>query len=127
MYKITKVEKRTNDWKVVSLIMGDEEKTNVSVNRADKNGVLFPDFDKIAVGVDVVGSVWESKGGKWYLSALKENKGGPKSALSEEKLDKILNAQTKMNIQLQLIAEHIMGKAKKEIEYPDAPEEEPPF
>lgn len=60
--------------------------------------------------------------GEYLNFTTKEKKAAP----SEEKLDKILNNQTAMNIKLNLIAEHLMGK-KKETEYPenDFPEDSP--
>ena len=74
-HKITGVVNRNADWKVVSILnaAGDIVE-NVSVNRTNKKGEVFPGFDDIAVGASVEGQMWQSPAGKLYLFAPKEGK-----------------------------------------------------
>lgn len=70
MFKIINSAPKTPDWKVVSLMGADgEEIQNVSVNRTNKKGETFPNFDDIKEGGTVDGRLWLSPAGKQYLFA----------------------------------------------------------
>lgn len=76
-YKVDWVENKNPDWKVATLVGADGYKTeDVSINRANKKGEVFPNFDGILPGSDVEGELWQSNASKWYLFAPK----APKSA-----------------------------------------------
>jgi hypothetical protein len=66
-YKVELVEVKNKDWYQVSLSKEGVTIDNVSVNRADNKGRLFPNFDGIMTGCEVEGELWESKMGKHYL------------------------------------------------------------
>lgn len=69
-YKLASVEDKNADWKVVSLEMSEGNfQEDVSVNRTNKKGEVFPNFDGIQVNATVEGELWQSSGGKWYLFA----------------------------------------------------------
>lgn len=71
-YKITGVQSKSPDWKVVSLITPDgKEVGDVSVNRTNKKNEVFPNFDAIVEGADIEGTLWASATGKQYLFAPK--------------------------------------------------------
>jgi len=80
LYNIKWVEKKNNSWIVASLIEGavqgnkPAEYTEVSINRVNKKGEVFPNFDEIQAGRDVEGEIWQSSGGKWYLFAPRAEK-----------------------------------------------------
>lgn len=63
-YTLDWVEKKNNDWVLVSLASGEKE---VSINRTSKKGEVFPNFDNLAPGIEVEGELWQSQAGKWYL------------------------------------------------------------
>lgn len=63
-HKVTWLEKKNEDWVLVSLETGQ---TEVSINRKSKKGEAFPGFDSLAPGVEVEGELWQSTAGKWYL------------------------------------------------------------
>lgn len=103
MYKIKSAENKSIDWKVVTTISPDGYETpNVSVNRKNKNGEVFPNFDGVVEGATIDATVWKSPAGKWYMFAPKTasngsnfaNK-GPSSikAAQERKAEMIEKAQ----------------------------------
>lgn len=76
---ISKVEDKSADWKVVGLL--SEDKTayeGVSVNRVNKKGETFPNFDDIKAQAEVEGDLWKSPADKWYLFAPKKPLDRPK-------------------------------------------------
>lgn len=76
-YKVQKVEIKNADWKVATLLAPDGYPTeNVSVNRKNKKGEVFPNFDGIVEGANVEGVLWKSDAQKWYLFAPDEKKAG---------------------------------------------------
>lgn len=71
-YKVFKADVKGPDWKVVDLEVGENQfKHNVSVNRTNKQGQIFPNFDAIQAGSMVEGELWDSPAGKSYLFAPK--------------------------------------------------------
>lgn len=71
-YKIKESNTKGPDWKVVTIISPEgREIANVSVNRTNKKGEVFPNFDSITSGASIEATSWESESGKWYLFAPK--------------------------------------------------------
>lgn len=72
-FKIEWSENKSADWKIIS-IKGDDGKLteDVSVNRVNKKGEIFPGFDEVKVGNDVEGELWKSTSNKHYLFAPKK-------------------------------------------------------
>ncbi len=66
------VENKKPDWKVVTIreiTEGGATYTDVSINKVDRKGVTFQDFDAIAPGTQVTGNIWRSSTGKYTLFA----------------------------------------------------------
>lgn len=77
LYKITAVEEKNKDWKMISGSGVDGTTlTNASVNRTSQKGEVFPNFDGITVGAEVEGEPWSNQSGKQYLFAPREKKAG---------------------------------------------------
>lgn len=101
LLKITKVEDKSNDWKVVDVETPTGEKTiNVSVNRVNKEGKPFPNFDDIKVDYRLNATLWVSQAGKAYLfepkpeNAPKGNfSGSGASKLMDKKAENIKEVQ----------------------------------
>lgn len=64
-------ENKNNDWKVCTIKEGNQTITDVSVNRTNKKGEVFPNFDGIAPGFEVECEIWKSQTGKTYMFAPK--------------------------------------------------------
>lgn len=79
-------EKKNEDWVVLTLSGEEGKHSEVSVNRVNKKGETFPNFDSIANGGEIEGELWQSGAGKWYLFAPKQPKSGAfTKKLAEEK------------------------------------------
>lgn len=139
-FKVTKLQKKSNDWLVVSLLDAAGDITEeVSVNRISKKGDLFPGFDEITEGEKVEGRLWKSDSHKMYLFAPKGSAKAPvkepvKSTDDEypvsAKLETILNKMTAIQIDIQIIKEVITPKTKAKAqveEYPPNDFEDVPF
>lgn len=95
-FKVKIVDNKNIDWKVVTLINEMESvEEDVSVNRKNKQGEVFPRFDDIKEGSVVNGDFWRSPGGKSYLFAPKPEKtynsvasGARKSAMMDQVMEK---------------------------------------
>lgn len=91
--KVEWMEKKNEDWIIATLKSENgvalEE---VSINRKNKKGEVFPKFDEIVAGADVEGELWQSSAGKWYLFAPKAVKmavgGAYKGQMMEKAMDK---------------------------------------
>lgn len=83
-YKITSVQDKSKDWKVVGAIdVSGTEIAEASVNRTNKKGETFPNFDGIVVNAEIEADLWQSPAGKSYLFAPKEQKaygGAPRAS-----------------------------------------------
>lgn len=106
--KILSVQDKSADWKIISL---SQEKdgiqvtvTNVAVNRTNKKGEVFPDFDNIKPENVINGELWVSSAGKSYLFAPNPEKpasgayrgnGGGSIAAQTRKKEDIREAQDK--------------------------------
>lgn len=66
-YRVNWLEKKNNDWIVANLLDGETEIKEVSINRTNKKGQVFPKFDDIINGGSVDGELWTSQAGKNYL------------------------------------------------------------
>jgi len=101
LLKITKCTDKSNDWKIVDVETPTGEKTvDVSVNRVNKKGEVFPAFDEIKVDHRLNATLWVSSSGKAYLfepkpeSAPKSNFGGSgASKLMDKKIEAIEKSQ----------------------------------
>lgn len=72
-FKITKVDKKTDDWILVSLLnAAGDIVPNVSINRTNEKSGTFPGFDDIQEGNTIEGLYWVSKTGKSYLFPPKD-------------------------------------------------------
>lgn len=69
LLKITKCADKSKDWKVVSYETPEGGVTEeASINRTDKKGVVFPDFDGIMEGRTIDGNPWRNpSSGKWSI------------------------------------------------------------
>lgn len=75
LYKISSVVTKTVDWKIVNGMGADGSPLiEASVNRTNKRGEVFPNFDAITEGAGVEGEPWTSEAGKLYLFAPRVNK-----------------------------------------------------
>ena len=78
IYKIDWMEKKSDDWIVATLLEGTIKHSDVSINRTNKKGEVFPLFDNIQAGREVEGAeIWVSQTGKKYLFALSKPRGNP--------------------------------------------------
>lgn len=119
LIKITNVINKSNDWKVISYETPEGGVTeNASVNRFDKKGTPFPDFDGIVVGRTIDANPWRNPtSGKWSVFPPKPqndtgyvsdsfrastsqnyaNKGTGMKAAQERKAEMIEKAQDRKN------------------------------
>lgn len=73
-HKVVKAESKTSDWKVITILNAAGELVEeISVNRTNKKGEVFPDFDEILAGSNIEGQLWQSPKGKLYLFAPKDS------------------------------------------------------
>jgi len=68
-YKVDFMEKKNEDWIIASLSSPEASFPEVSINRKNKKGELFPNFDGIQASREVEGHIWSSPAGKVYLFA----------------------------------------------------------
>lgn len=92
-YKVLKVDDKNKDWKVISIEKGENEYLhNVSVNRVNKKGEVFPNFDDIKEGAITEGELWESGSSKWYLFAPKQKPArSPNGSFRDAQIEKIMD------------------------------------
>lgn len=138
-FKIFKIEKKSPEWAVVSLVdaAGDVHE-NVSINAVSKKGDIFPNFDSLAKDQKVEGRLWKSDSNKVYLFAPK---GGAKAPVKQtpyekaqndeypvsEKLETILNKLVGQQIKLEQILETLQPRKKAPIDDFPPYEGEPDF
>lgn len=68
LYTVTKVENKSQDWKIADLTAADGmNEVAVSINRTGKRGDVFPGFDGIVEGAQIEGILWKSSQNKNYL------------------------------------------------------------
>lgn len=86
MFTIEWVENKSADWKIMTLKTPQGATTEgVSVNRVNKKGEVFPNFDNLTPGATVDGELWQSTAGKWYLFAPKPSPMGGRPAWAGKK------------------------------------------
>lgn len=61
MIKINWIEKKSDTWKVATVEVEGQTYKDVSINRTDKNGRLFPNFDGLAAGMEIEGTLYTNK------------------------------------------------------------------
>lgn len=112
MFKVTKCDKKKSDWYVIEVInAAGEIVSDISVNRTNKKGEVFPNFDQIAVGATIEGQLWQNTAGKFYLFPPKEQKKDSSPAARDAGLAEIKNI-----LQLQIMpALEAMDKELKSI------------
>jgi len=67
--KIEWAESKNEGWKVCTVNDNGQTITDVSVNRVNKKGETFPNFDDIKPGFEVECELWKSPAGKTYMFA----------------------------------------------------------
>ncbi len=99
-FKIEFLENKSADWKVAT-VTDESGKTfqEVSINKTNKKGEPFPNFDGIMSGATIEANFWTSSAGKNYLFAPdKQNATGKKPNMErvmEKKASMIGEAQDK--------------------------------
>lgn len=80
-FQISWSKKKNNDWIVATVkdLHGAEFK-DTSINRVNKKGEVFPNFDAIMTGHTVEATLWTSDSGKHYLFAPKPNGEAPRAS-----------------------------------------------
>lgn len=108
---ISKCEDKNADWKVVGVLTdANVAIEDVSVNRTNKKGEVFPGFDTIRAGAEVEGTLWQSSTGKYYLFAPDPAKAKPAGAMAgmkaaqERKAEGIKEAQENKNMSIMIAA-----------------------
>lgn len=98
-FKIEWCEKKNPDWIMATVTdLRGEQTENVSVNRTNKKGEVFPDFDKIMTGHTIEAELWISGTNKAYLFAPKAKTGGNRpnmDRIMDKKAGNIAEAQTR--------------------------------
>ena len=89
-YKIKWLENKNPDWKILTLDDNGTEIRDVSVNRVNKKGETFPNFDEITNAGTVEGELWKSDAGKNYLFAPKPQKAGNGGAFKTMQMEKTM-------------------------------------
>lgn len=74
MHQISNTVIKSPDWKTATV----GNVANVSINRVNKKGEVFPNFDGVVDGATIAGDLWQSSTGKWYLFAPKQGNLGTK-------------------------------------------------
>lgn len=133
-HSITKVENKNQDWKVVEILNAAGDLiSNVSVNRTNKKGEIFPGFDEIVAGAKVEGSLWESPNGKTYLFAPKGGNAAPRRDQgpaaqhpATQELKNMLTLQViPLLIQIDVNLKKLTGASKND--YPQPNNDDVPF
>lgn len=70
-FKVVWIEDKSADWKVVTLSDNTQQYADVSINKVNKKGEAFPNFEAITLESTVRGNLWTSPSGKRYLFAPK--------------------------------------------------------
>jgi hypothetical protein len=100
-------ENKSNDWRICTIKEGTQTITDVSVNRVNKKGETFPNFDGIIPGAEIECEIWKSPTGKTYMfaprpqSAPRGGGAGIKVAMAE-KAKAIEHSQDRKDNSIQL-------------------------
>ena len=92
------LEKKSDDWIIVHTTNENGVVTeNVSINRKNQKGEVFPGFDDIAPGSTIEGEPWTSSTGKHYIFAPKPqtNKKPNMDRIIEKKQQGIAESQAR--------------------------------
>ena len=87
-YKVIWLEVKSPDWKVATLSDDQQQYANVSINKVNKKGEVFPGFDEITNAGTVKGNMWQSPQGKYYLFAPKLVVAGQTGAFKGQQIAK---------------------------------------
>lgn len=109
LYKLTKIENKSADWKIVSVKGVDgTEASDVSFNRVAKDGSTFPNFSDLVEGSEIEATLWTSPSNKKYLfppkpaSTGKTGGGGAMSKAEDKKAEHIDAHQDKKDHAIRL-------------------------
>src|SRR3990167_10230528 len=116
-YKIIWLEVKSPEWKIATLSDDVAQYANTSINKVNKKGEVFPNFDEISNGGSVKGNLWQSPQGKYYLFAPKVAVAGQSGAFKglqiakaqEKKAEYIATAQDNKNEGIKIAS--TLGKA----------------
>lgn len=96
-FKIIWLDVKSPDWKVATLEDEQTQYSEVSINKVNKKGEVFPNFDAIQKGGTIRGNLWTSSGGKKYLFAPKPQKSqnfrNDMKSVMKEKQENVKEAQ----------------------------------
>lgn len=99
-YKISKLDKKKEDWYVADLVAADGYETKgASVNKIDKKtGGIFPGWDFLKEGENVDGELWKSPTTqKWFLfppkAASQNSQKGPGGAYKQKMIEDTMKAK----------------------------------
>lgn len=101
-YKVEWLEVKNPEWYMCTLTSeSGETKNDVSINKTNKKGEAFPNFDQIKAGSEIEGEFWPSASGKCYLFPPKPKynpvapyrASGGVSKLMDKKAENIKEAQ----------------------------------
>jgi hypothetical protein len=87
-FKIIWLEVKSPEWKIATLADDQQQYPNVSINKVNKKGEVFPNFDAITNGGTVKGVMWPSPAGKLYLFAPKVGVAGQSGAFKGQQIAK---------------------------------------
>jgi len=87
-YKVIWLEVKSPDWKVATLSDDQQQYANVSINKVNKKGEVFPGFDEITNAGTVKGNLWQSPKGAYYLFAPKVGVAGQSGAFKGQQIAK---------------------------------------
>lgn len=83
------IEQKGPDWKVCDLkAQNGVTVPDVSINRVNKKGETFPNFDAITLQATIEGNLWKSSTGKAYLFAPQVKKGNFGGAMPAQLMKK---------------------------------------
>ena len=87
-FKVNWLEVKSPEWKVATLSDDQQQYANVSINKVNKKGEVFPGFDEITNGGTVKGNMWQSPKGAYYLFAPKLVVAGQSGAFKGQQIAK---------------------------------------
>ena len=88
-YKIIWLEVKSPEWKIATLADDKQQYANVSINKVNKKGEVFPGFDEITNAGTVKGNLWKTPdGSKTYLFAPKPASTGQTGAFKGQQIAK---------------------------------------
>ena len=87
-FRIIWLEVKSPEWKIATLTDDTAQYANVSINKVNKKGEVFPNFDEISNGGSIKGNLWQSPKGAYYLFAPKLAVAGQTGAFKGQQIAK---------------------------------------